>query len=194
MNKNLAPFYQKTLALIILILGIFCINSLLIQPLNTLFMDKKDDVQKLEERILRYQNIITHEENYKSQLKKRSNVTLPDLFYHGNSAAVLNAEIQSDLRRLIGRDLALIENIQSVKLSPKDGVMRVGVRMSLRADMASLVKILKKLKNHNRHLNIENVSFRTSEYQATTRAPQINIRWDVVGFGVIDQNSARPLP
>ena len=194
MNKYLAPSYQKSLALLILIIGIICINSLIIQPLSRLFMEKKGEVQKLEERLLRYQNIIAHEENYKSQLKELSNVTLPDLFYHGNSAAVLNAEIQSDLRRLIGRGLALIENIQSIKLIPKDGVIRVGVRMSLRADMASLVKILKKLKSHNRHLNIENVSFRTSEYQTATKAPQINIRWDVVGFGVIDQNSERPLP
>lgn len=192
MNYSLSPLYQKALAVLILFFVVFAGINLIIQPLYEIFDEKNHDVTQLEERLFRYQQIISSELIYKSHLKDIAKIQLPDLFYHGSSIAVLNAEIQGDLRRLISREKASIENIQSIKLTPKDGAQRIGVRMVLQTNMASLVKILKSLKNHHRLLNLDNISFRTSEYQGQGAVPQINVRWDVVGFGVVTPPSEGP--
>ena len=184
MNK-VAPVYRKALAATILVVLLFAVLFGLLLPLSGLFAERRDSVNTLEDRVARYQNILGREEAYRKRLNEIEVAPLPRIAYEATSLTAASASLQNDIRQMIGRSGGRIETMQTLPPVPEDPFRKIGVRLSLRTDMKTLVQFLEALDRHQKLVLADNISLRTNERQNSRRTPEIMIRWDLYGYALM---------
>lgn len=185
MIDQLSPLYRKLLALTLLALIIASFSGFVISPIYYLMQEKSNQVEQTYSSVERYQNILGREDIFRTKLAKIRQAPLPEITYNAISHAVLNSQMQNDIRGIIQRSGGHIDNMQSIPPTPEDGFQKIGLRLSLRADSKVLDKILQNIVLHSKLLNFDNISIRTAENQSVNSAPVMTIRWDIYGYGLL---------
>ncbi|MFC7047849.1 type II secretion system protein GspM [Emcibacter nanhaiensis] len=183
--STVGPLYRKALAATILMVLLFAVVFGILLPLSDLFGQKRDSVSTLEDRIARYQNILGREEAYRERLVEIEAAPLPGIAYEATSLTAASASLQNDIRQMIGRSGGRIESMQTLPPLQEGPFRKIGVRMSLRTDMKSLVQFLEGLDRHQKLVLADNISMRTSERQNNNRPPEVVIRWDLYGYALM---------
>ncbi len=185
MNELMSPMHQKILALLILLLLILAFVNILVEPIYSNLVEKAEQAHMLENRLEGYTRVLAQKEALEQRLIAIQDRPLRDPFYYGDSDSDLNAQVQSDVRRLVERVGARIESMRSISITNEDDIYTVGLRMNAQMSMEALAQLLSQISAHNQLIELDNITIRTSQRQNGVNPPILEVEWDIIGMGIL---------
>lgn len=177
---------SKALAVSLLIVLLASISNLIIGPLIQRFGEQFQRNQHLEKTAERYISFIANEEPY-LEIRERINAyPLRDILYAAPSDTSLGAVLQAEVRQLILQVGGRIDSMQSIQTTEKDGLRKIGVSISMRTDIKTLTEIVKKIKDAEKLMKIDNAVIRAPEIQPEIGQPALTLRCDIFAYGHIE--------
>ena len=156
---------RKALALAILL----ALSSLawmgFIQPTMQSYRSHDESILRLQKLLLRYNEIGQEAKDLESQLgKARAAQRSRGGFLDGESVALAGADIQERLKRIIQNSGGRLKSTQILAVAEEDNSRRLGVRVNMAGDIASLQKALFALEAEIPFLFVDKLNIQASRF------------------------------
>lgn len=183
----LSPVTGRLLAVAILLLLLFGVWSLLVQPLAARHASYDEQIAQSRALLVRYQAIVASEARLARELEAlREAESSSGGLLATNNPNVGAAEIQKQMKDFVAASGGALKSIGILPTEDQAAFQRVAVRLNILCDTAALQQLLYMIESANPYLFADNLNVRArgarrrQKDQAETGALQI--RLDVSGY------------
>jgi general secretion pathway protein M len=185
MIYSLSQWQRRAFALVILGVLVFTTLFGIILPLIYIYREDWDSIDESRRLIAGYHRLGASRPALAAQLDELRRRESTRGFLQGKEPTLVAATLQSDLKRVIVTNGGEIRSSQILPVVDESGFPKVGIRLDLAANAASLQKILFQVEVSEPALFIDNVDIRAPESlrmeAAGAEAPYV-VRFDVIGY------------
>jgi general secretion pathway protein M len=186
MNRALPPFLSRLLALALLVLVIGVAWLLIGEPIRVAFDAQEARIVRASELLQRYEKALDDEPDLRAEIERlRKTDGSPDPFLKGDSTQIIAANLQNQIQTLVAGEPGDIRSIQVLPELAEDGFEKIGLRVTLTADIPTMQKILYDIESSVPALFIDNLDIRTNirrRRRNTDSTNRVQIRFDVFGY------------
>lgn len=179
-----------SIAMMILILGIFVVSRFLVFPLISTYWMNQQKISDGMALLHRYQTLLAEEPLLQQRLSEyHDNMDAQTVYLEGPTTALAGAELQDRVRHALSKvngEVESTEILSVVAVDGKDTLDRVGLRVRISATNISLVSILHDLEFGEPHLILDKLvvskKANSSSNEASYGETHLDVAFDVFGL------------
>lgn len=186
MNRTVPPLISRLLALALLVAVLAIAWIALVEPIRADFGAQQARIERSNNLLARFQRTIDDEADLRAEIERlRQSDGGPDPFLKGPSTQIIAANLQNQIQTLVAGEPGDIRSIQVLPETQEAGFDKIGLRVTLTADVQAMQKIFYDIESSVPALFVDNLDVRTNvrrrrRNQETTN--RVQIRFDVFGY------------
>ena len=189
----LSPATRRLLAVAILLLLLFGIWTLLVQPLAARHAAYDEQIAQSRALLARYQAIIAAEERLTRELDAlREAESSSGGLLATNDPNVGAAEIQKLLKDFVAANGGALKSIGILPTENRGAFQRVAVRLNILSDIVALQDLLYSIESANPYLFVDNLDVRARGARRRQKdkieTGALQVRLDVSGYIRVDES------
>lgn len=181
---QLSPPMSRIVAVGLLLLLIASIYSLMIAPIWGMYATNRDSIAQQQELLQRYQRLAANAKDLSEQLAVlRRRPVSGEGYLQGDNETLVSAQLQSRIRNVAQTSGGKLTSTQVLAGIDDNGFRRIGVRVTMTADITDLQRMLHTLEGDRPYLFLDNVDISGEQSRNREgRGGNLTISFDVYGF------------
>lgn len=189
---QLSPPMSRIAAVGLLLLLIAVAYSLIISPIWGMYATNRDTIAQQQELLQRYQRLAANAHDLSQQLAAlRKRPVSGEGYLQGDNETLVSAQLQSRIRNVTQTSGGKLTSTQVLAGIDDNGFRRIGVRVTMTADITDLQRMLHTLEGDRPYLFLDNVDISGEQSRSRDgRGGNLTISFDVYGFMRADATPA----
>ena len=186
--EMLSPRAQRLTALAALVGAMLLLSGLLLLPYLAIVGSYDGQLQAISDKLHRYRTSVQQMTNIQEQQRRLQRIERATGYsLGGDRPALAAAELQRRVKQVIEQQGGAVVSSQVLGEKTERGMQQITVRVTMRAGIEALGKILHGLESQPPVLMFDNVHIGsrpggTSRWRGSTSAQELDVRLDVIGF------------
>lgn len=181
---QLSPPVSRIVAVGLLLLLVMAVYSLLIAPLWHTYADNAESIAEQHRLLDRYRQVAAGAERLSDKLDALRNKPIAEEGYlQGDNETLVAAQLQSRIRTVVQDSGGKLTTTQVLAGVDDSGFRRIGVRVTMTADIPDLQQVLHSLESDRPYLFLDNLDISGEQARGRdTRSGDLTISFDAYGF------------
>jgi General secretion pathway protein M. len=193
---QLSPPMSRLAAVGLLLVVIAAVYSLVIAPLWGTYTDNRDRIAEQQDLLQRYQRLAANATNLSHRLAVlRKQPVSGEGYLQGDNETLVAAQLQSRIRNVVQTSGGKLTSTQVLAGVDEAGFRRIGVRVTMTADITDLQEVLHSLEGARPYLFLDNVDISGEQSRGREgRGNALTVSFEAYGFMRTDSKPAGERP
>ncbi len=161
MIERMSPARQRFLAIALLVVVVIGAMSVTALPLVLANVHYQNDIEQLQERLLRLRQISTQDDELRQQYADlRRAQSSRGYFLKGDSETIASADLQRILKRISASNGTQLVSTQQLPATSENNLTRISLRVRVQGPLTGLVESMYALESNSVLLFLDNLSLR----------------------------------
>ena len=161
MIERMSPARQRFLAIALLVIVVTGAMSVTALPLVLANVHYQDDIEQLQERLLRLRQISAQDDELRQQYADlRRAQSSRGYFLKGDSETIASADLQRILKRISASNGTQLVSTQQLPATSENNLTRISLRVRVQGPLTGLVESMYALESNSVLLFLDNLSLR----------------------------------
>jgi len=159
--ERMSPARQRFLAIALLVVVVIGAMSVTALPLVLANVHYQNDIEQLQERLLRLRQISTQDDELRQQYADlRRAQSSRGYFLKGDSETIASADLQRILKRISASNGTQLVSTQQLPATSENNLTRISLRVRVQGPLTGLVESMYALESNSVLLFLDNLSLR----------------------------------
>ena len=181
---QLSPPASRIVAVGLLLAVVAAAYSLFVAPLWRTFADNSERIAEQRDLLQRYQRAAASADQLSDRLAAlRKRPVSGEGYLQGDNESLVAAQLQSRIRSVVQESGSKLTSTQVLAGIDEAGFRRIGVRVTMSADISDLQKVLHSLESDRPYLFLDNVDITGEQSRGRdARTGDLTVSFDAYGF------------